>query len=346
MSLTSQLDDPASALSCFLDHTFPRLDEVSADTLTLLPARARAVPDHGSVVPWTTIGTATDHRLRLAFTPHALPGPSYAEPDRSCNPIAIGINIASSNQNHYAALAGTLSHQGGEKTRQAALQWERIAAFGRSLAARLRQTADRTRPHLNESLALPDPQEADLCRLCYAAAWLDELAHRPAEEHEILNFIGKSGFRNLDDILAVVPRLAVDDMAALVRLAARSDLAGLRTRTDPDAVTSGPLFPGGADVGGADGDLIIAGTLIDIKTTMHPARHVRAGIRQLLGYVLIDYTSQHTITGIGLYLARQAKMPTWELDELLPRLGATAPLEILRRQCAKTLRQPEGRHST
>jgi hypothetical protein len=345
VSLTSQLDDPASALSCFLDRAFPRMDDVSADALTQLPARARAVPDQGNAVPWTTIGTAIDHRLRLAFTPDAVPGASYSEPDRSCNPVAIGIDIAAGNQRHYAALAGTQRHQDGENAHQAALHWERITAFGGALAGRLSQTAARTRPHLNESLALPDPEEADLCRLCYAAAWFDELAHRPAEEHEILNFIGKNGFRNLDEILAVVPRLAIDDMTALVRLAAQSDLADLRTRADPATVTTGPLFPGSADVGGADGDLLVAGILIDIKTTMHLAKHVRAGIRQLLGYVLIDYTSQHAITGIGLYFARQGKLPIWELDELLPRLGAPAPLEALRRQCAKTLRQPEGRSS-
>jgi hypothetical protein len=83
-----------------------------------------------------------------------------------------------------------LGHQDGEEARQEAVQWERIAAFGRAVGARLRQTAVRTSPHINESLALPGPEEAELCWLCYAAAWFDELAHRPAEEHKILNFIG------------------------------------------------------------------------------------------------------------------------------------------------------------
>ena len=78
--------------------------------------------------------------------------------------------------------------------------------------------AARTSPHLNPHLALPDPDEAELCRLCYAAAWFDELAHRPGEEHKILSFIGANDFRNLDEVLAVVPRAAVEDMVMLVRV--------------------------------------------------------------------------------------------------------------------------------
>jgi hypothetical protein len=79
--------------------------------------------------------------------------------------------------------------------------------------------------------------------------------------------------------------------------------------------------------------------LIDVKTTMHPARHVPAGIRQLLGYLLIDYTDQHSLTGIGIYLARQGELLAWKLRELLPRLGATTPLDVLRNCCMATLQR-------
>jgi hypothetical protein len=189
--------------------------------------------------------------------------------------------------------------------------------------------AARTHPHLNPHIALPDPDEAEFGRLCYAAAWFDELAHRPGEEHKILSFIGANDFKNLDDVLALVPRAAIEDLVTLVRVAARSDLAAMRARPSAAAVTTGPLF-----AGGADGDLIVASILIDIKTTMHPARHLRCGIRQLLVYLLIDYSDEHAITGIGLYLARQGHMCTWELSELLPDLGATASLGTLRNGCA------------
>ena len=57
---------------------------------------------------------------------------------------------------------------------------------------------------------------------------------------------------------------------------------------------------------------------------------------------MLDYDDWHAITGVGLYLARQGKLFTWELAELLPSLGATTPLEILRSRCAKVLRRSGG----
>jgi hypothetical protein len=303
-----------------------------------MPMTLRAVPDQGSVIPWTTIGTAIDHRLRLAFTPRALPGASR-ESAISCNPITTGIEIAAASAAHHTARADEPGCQDAANIRQVARQWERVAAVGQAVAARLGQMAARTHPHLNPHIALPDPDEAEFCRLCYAAAWFDELAHRPGKEHKILSFIAANDFKNLDDVLALVPRAAIEDLVTLVRVAARSDLVAMRARPKPAAVTTGPLFAGGADVGGGDGDLIVAGILIDIKTTMHPARHLPSGIRQLLGYLLIDYNDEHAITGIGLYLARQGHMCTWELSELLPDLGATASLGTLRNGCADMLRR-------
>lgn len=338
MSLTSQLPDPASPLSCFLDRVFPRLDSVTAQVLAELSPAPRAVPDRGTFTPWATTGTAIDHRLRLAFTQCAVPAAHQPETAIWCNPITTGIKIAEDNAACHAADPRSTSGSRIAATQQASLRWQRIATLGQALAVRLREMAARTRPHENADLVLPDPDEVEMCRMCYAGAWFDELARRPGEDHKILNFIGENDFRNLDEVLAAAPRQAIDDMLRLARLAARSGLGVIRTRIHPSEVTAGPLFAGGADVGGADGDLIIAGTLIDIKTTMHPHRQLPAGLRQLLGYLLLDYDDWHAITGIGLYLVRQGKLCTWDLAELLPSLGTTAPLQILRSRCAEILR--------
>ena len=68
--------------------------------------------------------------------------------------------------------------------------------------------------------------------------------------------------------------------------------------------TLNPTFEGSRDVGGADADLVVNGTLIDIKTTVRP--EIKPDwIRQLLGYVLLDYSVRHQIKAIGLYMARQ-----------------------------------------
>ncbi len=131
-------------------------------------------------MPWTTIGTAIDHRLRLAFTSRALPGASR-EPAVSCNPITTGIQLAAASAAHHAARAGEPGCQDDANARQA----------GSSMGARRRSRPDacgqigqmvaRTSPHLNPHLALPDPDEARAGALAAATGWkgVAQSAFRP-----------------------------------------------------------------------------------------------------------------------------------------------------------------------
>ena len=76
-----------------------------------------------------------------------------------------------------------------------------------------------------------------------------------------------------------------------------------------------PIFDGSGDVGGADADLIVDGTLIDIKTSMNPQIPLWF-IRELLGYTLLDYSDRYHIDSIGLYMSRQGILFKWSLDEV------------------------------
>lgn len=88
-----------------------------------------------------------------------------------------------------------------------------------------------------------------------------------------------------------------------------------------------PNFDGSDDIGGADADLVVNGTLIDIKTTK--VQEIEPDwIRQLLGYVLLDYTDHHRIKGIGLYMARQGILFQWDLEEALRGLCSGKPPSI------------------
>ena len=94
-----------------------------------------------------------------------------------------------------------------------------------------------------------------------------------------------------------------------------------------------PMFDGSVDVGGADADLIVAGTLIDIKTSVK--QEIQADwIWQLLGYVLLDYSDVHRINSIGLYMARQGILFQWDLNEAVGvlRSGNSISVEELRCQ--------------
>ena len=88
-----------------------------------------------------------------------------------------------------------------------------------------------------------------------------------------------------------------------------------------------PTFDGSRDVGGADADLVVDGTLIDIKTTVEQ-RISNNWLWQLLGYVLLDYSDRYGINGIGLYLARQGILISWDLEEAIRGLCSGSRLAL------------------
>ena len=94
-----------------------------------------------------------------------------------------------------------------------------------------------------------------------------------------------------------------------------------------------PTFDGSLDIGGADADLIVNGTLIDIKATI--TQKIRPDwLWQLLGYVLLDYSDHHRINSIGLYMARQGIFFQWDLEEAMRALclGEPPSIEELRNE--------------
>jgi len=87
-----------------------------------------------------------------------------------------------------------------------------------------------------------------------------------------------------------------------------------------------PLFAGSGEIGGADADLIAAGCLIDVKTTVDPKFSKTRLLYQLLGYVLLDYEDAYRIRSVAIYLSRQALLVRWPLQPLVAMLvGGKAP---------------------
>lgn len=58
----------------------------------------------------------------------------------------------------------------------------------------------------------------------------------------------------------------------------------------------------------AIGDLVLGGTLVDVKTYLEPAPSLGAFVDQLLGYVLCDVEDRFAIRSIGIYLSWQAEL--------------------------------------
>ncbi len=88
-------------------------------------------------------------------------------------------------------------------------------------------------------------------------------------------------------------------------------------------------------VGGADADLCVDGTLIDIKTTKSTAMGVQY-IRQLVGYAVLaeEYGIQGTgpveIERVAIYFSRAGALLSWPLDEIISAAARREFGEFLR----------------
>lgn len=77
-------------------------------------------------------------------------------------------------------------------------------------------------------------------------------------------------------------------------------------------------------VGGADVDLVVDGTMIDIKTTKNPNLQ-RDHFNQIIGYYILyrlgeidGLPEEHQITHIGLYFSRFGELVRFPVEEIVP----------------------------
>lgn len=105
---------------------------------------------------------------------------------------------------------------------------------------------------------------------------------------------------------------AVDDLAALTAAARR----GLRELFPAKTVKLNPVF-GSNNTVGADGDLIIDGTLIDLKTVSRPTVK-REWVWQQIGYLLLN-KRRYPIDHVGFYLSRHARLLRWPVADFIRR---------------------------
>src|SRR5207247_10533523 len=81
-----------------------------------------------------------------------------------------------------------------------------------------------------------------------------------------------------------------------------------------------PTFTGSAAVGGADADIIIGPTLVELKTRLRPVIESQ-DLEQLLGYALLDTRNRYGIQELAIYLARQGLWVRWSLQDILREAG-------------------------
>ncbi len=120
------------------------------------------------------------------------------------------------------------------------------------------------------------------------------------------------------DLLALAPPAGLDQLARFRDVFQETLLPRLAAQTGPWAL--GPTFAGSALIGGADGDLIAAGMLLELKTSSKLSLPV-TDMLQLIGYALLDFDDAYRLDTLGLFSARYGYLATWNIASLLSDLA-------------------------
>ncbi|MGW1543243.1 hypothetical protein ACWCPM_23900 [Streptomyces sp. NPDC002309] len=314
MSLTSHLKEPQSAISRFLSEQLPDTRAVLADyrnRLARFPAPLKPQAEAGMQPEYRMLGHTIDHRLRI----------SLGAPTGS--PIREGIVRAVLDDNGWPSR-------------------EVIRAVQMAGEAMVEELA-RYECDAGQPLRLADAEEDRLIRLCHVASSFEAIFRHCGWMRG--NTLGAcTPEATLDNLIDAVAGYVVDDIRQQMDLAARPGPFEDLRHLPVNARICGPVFDGSLQVGGADADFILDNTLIDCKATIRPERMSRAEIYQLAGYLLLDYSNQHTIETVGLYLSRQGALIDWSVEDFLGLLGTRHELPVLRDACRHVL--TDGQHGS
>ncbi|NUR03823.1 MAG: ATP-dependent helicase [Streptomyces sp.] len=302
LPLVRQLKTPGSPMSVFMAEHLPNGQRLVWDYLQCLQQMQLPHPVQPIDTPrpdWAALGHAVDSRIRLSL------GGNLG------GAVDAGVRVLASGE--------PLPGAPGRETREA------LYVAGIELMATI-----------DLHLAEPDEYEEDfLSRLCFVAAFYEDI-FRTGELRRHSMFARVNADVTLLTLLDAVPDYAVTDLHQQMTLA-ETALAGARALPGAARIC-GPTFAGSSDIGGADADFILGGLLLDCKATIRPRALGLDEVRQLTGYLLLDYDDRYGIDRVGLYLSRQGAVIHWGVTEFLQRQGATASLPELRRRLREYLR--------
>ena len=360
MSLTRHLDNKNSPIHEFLRTRFPDVRTFLKDARSQV-RNADTIRPYGNI-PWGTIGTALDYRLRYYFavTPCS-ELIAYEGARRLTDAQNIDIVNTQLDYKHlggdeirffdkvtgkrvggyFPDIDGAYSVPGldhdllslGQRIKETGidLQSNSTIPLGREyddFFEKLEELTGRCNPAARR---LIEVEEDELNRHCIVLALLEEVVRAGLRPNSQLA-VGE--FADAESLISIAQPHWLDDLREL-SWKFYDEFNHLLTR----AHVVNPTFDGSVDVRGADADLIVDGTLIEIKTSVK--QEIQSDwLWQLLGYVLLDYSDFHRIHSIGLYMSRQGILFQWDLDEAVGvlRSGNSISIEQLRGQFRKIAR--------
>ena len=106
----------------------------------------------------------------------------------------------------------------------------------------------------------------------------------------------------------------VDDLENLINVAKDVDFFS----TSSECLLNPTFREASKLVGGADADLIIGDTLIDIKTTINPKRMLLDTWLQIIGYYILNMinNNEYKIKNVGIYFSRHGMLRIFPIDIL------------------------------
>lgn len=287
MSLTSELKVAGSPRGIFMRTEFPHLTGVVKKLKASLKDTPSIALGYDEGYPLMLVGTAIDLRIRHYVS------------DRPTENSVIDRGFEKLSRIEFAAFDETCSmvHHGPDG--------RKFDAMEAALRGGWTEFAQR-------SGLLDDDAEDRLCRLCMLLATVEQYGRASLSSRSV-EYLWPRRKRGLDRLLADVdPRIA-GDLAALSR-------AFHETAADIVAspgVIAGSSPVGGVHVGGADFDFVADGTLFEVKATTNPGRVAIEALRQLIGYLLLDWDDAFRIRRLGLILPRQRTKIVYDVAELL-----------------------------
>jgi hypothetical protein len=280
MSLTSELKDPGSQVSKWVDTNFdvpaivgmlrPQIEGLT----TIKPAGV------GAGYPWSIVGNAVEFRLRQSCEiDYYATSASLAMPDE----LAI----------FHDALAVLWDKYIDDPWTRTDDAW--VVYFAGVLENVFRSgNADELTKYRD-----------GLSYLRTSNDWAGFIGDMKRLRNSELAGISADNYPVLMDLMKLMPvaNEVLDDIIQVSDAVMHSaNLQGIR---HSPLFIDNPVFRGGKWVGGADGDFLVGGSLFEIKTTINPGNLLQATVRQLIGYVALDTSDQYHIDELVVLLSRQ-----------------------------------------
>lgn len=311
MSLTSHLENPEKSLiGRFLRQRLASTTSLTKTANQHLRQKNIFLP---ATHPWpySTLGMAIDYRIRYSFaiTPHhklvAWQGAYMLLnfDDR----MQMGLKSLEQWGHAQLPLPPTQTETGPF------YRLDVIDGFFQALHTALERLQPVGRRLMNE-------EEQELARYCFLLGLFEEPFRSSRYRDGIL--MQPVPRQSIQELLALPQAAWIEDLCTLSQLFYEK---GHHLLSRPHVLN--PTFAGSHDVGGADADFIVDDCLIDIKTTKQ--KGIEADwLRQLAGYLLLDYDDRYHIQCVGLYMARQGELLIWSAEAFLQALCADTSVSL------------------